>query len=187
MKFLIVGLGNIGAEYAHTRHNIGFLVVDELVKMHASSWRTDRYADVAEFRAKGKTFIVIKPSTYMNLSGNAVRYWMQQEKIGLEQVMVVTDDLALPFGKVRMRGKGSDGGHNGLKHIQQTLNSPNYARIRVGVGNEFAKGQQVDYVLGEWTADEKQGLAEVVEKSAKGCLSFAFIGLSLTMNTFNAS
>ena len=122
----------------------------------------------------------------MNLSGNAVRYWMQQEKISLEHVMVVTDDLALPFGKVRMRGKGSDGGHNGLKHIQQILNTGDYARIRVGVGNEFATGQQVDYVLGAWTGEEKEGLEAVVQKSAQGGLSFAFIGVALTMNTFNS-
>ena len=122
----------------------------------------------------------------MNLSGNALRYWMQQEKVALEHVMVVTDDLALPFGKLRMRGKGSDGGHNGLKHIQQILNTGDYARIRVGVGKEFSKGQQVDYVLGEWTSDEKTGLEEVVQKAAQGCLSFAFIGLGLTMNTFNS-
>jgi PTH1 family peptidyl-tRNA hydrolase len=122
----------------------------------------------------------------MNLSGNALRYWMQQEKVSLEHVMVVTDDLALPFGKLRMRGKGSDGGHNGLKHIQQILNTGDYARIRVGVGKEFSKGQQVDYVLGEWTSEEKTGLEEVVQKAAQGCLSFAFIGLALTMNTFNS-
>ena len=122
----------------------------------------------------------------MNLSGNALRYWMQQEKVSLEHVMVVTDDLALPFGKLRMRGKGSDGGHNGLKHIQQILNTGDYARIRVGVGKEFSKGQQVDYVLGEWTGEEKTGLEEVVQKAAQGCLSFAFIGLALTMNTFNS-
>jgi PTH1 family peptidyl-tRNA hydrolase len=186
MKFLIVGLGNIGAEYANTRHNIGFLVADELAAKHKVSFSTERYADKAEFRSKGKTFIVIKPSTYMNLSGLAVRYWMQQEKISLEHVMVVTDDLALPFGKLRMRGKGSDGGHNGLKHIQQILNTGEYARIRVGVGKECAKGQQVDYVLGEWTSEEKEGLCAVVEKAAQGCLSFAFIGLGLTMNTFNS-
>jgi PTH1 family peptidyl-tRNA hydrolase len=122
----------------------------------------------------------------MNLSGNALRYWMQQEKVLLEHVIVVTDDLALPFGKVRMRGKGSDGGHNGLKHIQQILNTGDYARIRVGVGNEFAKGQQIDYVLGEWTSEEKNGLEEVVQKASQGCLSFAFIGVALTMNTFNS-
>ncbi len=122
----------------------------------------------------------------MNLSGNALRYWMQQERVLLEHVMVVTDDLALPFGKLRMRGKGSDGGHNGLKHIQQILNTGDYARIRVGVGKEFSKGQQVDYVLGEWTSEEKTGLEEVVQNVAQGCLSFAFIGLALTMNTFNS-
>ncbi|MFM1771093.1 MAG: hypothetical protein RLZZ71_235 [Bacteroidota bacterium] len=186
MKFLIVGLGNIGAEYANTRHNIGFLVADELAAKHNATFSTERYADKTEFRSKGKTFIVIKPSTYMNLSGNALRYWMQQEKVSLEHVMVVTDDLALPFGKLRMRGKGSDGGHNGLKHIQQILNTGDYARIRVGVGKEFAKGQQVDYVLGEWNAEEKQGLEAVVQKAAQGCLSFAFIGLGLTMNSFNS-
>lgn len=185
MKFLIVGLGNIGSEYENTRHNIGFKVVDHLAAEAKVSFRTDRYAAVAEAKFKGKTFILIKPSTYMNLSGNAVRYWMQEEKIPLENVMVVTDDLALPFGKLRMRGQGSDGGHNGLKHIQQILNTASYARLRFGVGAEFSKGQQVDYVLGEWSDEEKKTLQEKIEQAAKSIQSFGFIGLARTMNQFN--
>ncbi|MEZ4798843.1 MAG: aminoacyl-tRNA hydrolase [Flavobacteriales bacterium] len=185
MKFLIVGLGNIGSEYENTRHNIGFKVVDFLAEEAKVSFKTDRYAAVAEARFKGKTFILVKPSTYMNLSGNAVRYWMQEEKIPLENVMIVTDDLALPFGKLRLRGQGSDGGHNGLKHIQQILNTASYARLRFGVGAEFSKGQQVDYVLGEWSEEEKKTLQEKIENAAKAIQSFGFIGLARTMNQFN--
>ena len=146
MKFLIVGLGNIGSEYAQTRHNIGFKVLDALAGASNLFFKTDRYGDVCELRHKGKIFVLLKPSTYMNLSGNAVRYWMQQEKIPLENVLVITDDLALPYGKLRMRGQGSDGGHNGLKHIQQILQTANYPRLRFGISAEFGKGQQVDYV-----------------------------------------
>jgi peptidyl-tRNA hydrolase, PTH1 family len=185
MKFLIVGLGNIGSEYENTRHNIGFKIVEHLASNAGASFVTGRYAAVCEMRHKGKTFILIKPSTYMNLSGNAVRYWMQEEKISIENVLVITDDLALPFGKLRMRGKGSDGGHNGLKHIQQILNTDAYARLRFGVGAEFSKGQQVDYVLGEWNDEEKKTLQERIEVAAKGVLSFGLIGLSRTMNDVN--
>lgn len=185
MKFLIVGLGNIGSEYEHTRHNIGFKVVEKLAQDAGVSFTTGRYAAVAEMKNKGKTLILIKPSTYMNLSGNAVRYWMQEEKISIENIMVITDDLALPFGKLRMRGKGSDGGHNGLKHIQQILGTDAYPRLRFGVGAEFSKGQQVDYVLGEWNDDEKKTLQERIEVAAKGILSFAHIGLERTMNAVN--
>ncbi|MFZ4783848.1 MAG: aminoacyl-tRNA hydrolase [Flavobacteriales bacterium] len=185
MKFLIVGLGNIGSEYENTRHNIGFKIVEHLASNAGASFVTGRYAAMCEMRHKGKTFILIKPSTYMNLSGNAVRYWMQEEKISIENVLVITDDLALPFGKLRMRGKGSDGGHNGLKHIQQILNTDAYARLRFGVGAEFSKGQQVDYVLGEWNDEEKKTLQERIEVAAKGVLSFGLIGLARTMNDVN--
>jgi len=148
-------------------------------------FKTDRYGDVCELKHKGKTFILLKPSTYMNLSGNAVRYWMQQEKIALENTLVITDDLALPFGKLRMRGQGSDGGHNGLKHIQQILQTSNYPRLRFGISAEFGKGQQVDYVLGEWSDEEKQTLNEHIERAGKAVLSFGHIGLARTMNEFN--
>lgn len=185
MKFLIVGLGNIGSEYENTRHNIGFKIVEHLASNAGASFVTGRYAAVCEMRHKGKTFILIKPSTYMNLSGNAVRYWMQEEKISIENILVITDDLALPFGKLRMRGKGSDGGHNGLKHIQQILNTDAYARLRFGVGAEFSKGQQVDYVLGDWNEEEKKTLQERIEVAAKGVLSFGLIGIARTMNDIN--
>lgn len=184
-KFLIVGLGNVGAEYEHTRHNIGFEVLDALARASNLVFRVDRYAHVTELKHKGKTFILVKPTTYMNLSGNAVRYWMQAEKIPMENILVVTDDLALPFGSLRMRGKGSDGGHNGLKHIQEILGTDGYARLRCGIGSEFRKGQQVDYVLGKWTEEEGKNLEEVIQKSATACLSFGLIGLARTMNSCN--
>lgn len=185
MKYLIVGLGNIGSEYAETRHNIGFKVLDALAGASNLFFTTGRYADVCEMRHKGKTFILVKPSTYMNLSGNAVRYWMQQEKIPLENVLVVTDDLALPYGKLRMRGQGSDGGHNGLKHINEVLQTQNYARLRFGISAEFSKGQQVDYVLGKWSEEELKTLSENIDRAAKCILSFGLIGLARTMNEFN--
>lgn len=185
MKFLIVGLGNIGSEYAETRHNIGFKVLDALAGASNLFFTTDRYGDVCELKHKGKMFILLKPSTYMNLSGNAVRYWMQQEKIPLENVLVVTDDLALPFGKLRMRGQGSDGGHNGLKHINQILQTTQYARLRFGISAEFSKGHQVDYVLGAWSEEELKTLKEHVERAGKAVLSFGLIGLPRTMNEFN--
>ncbi len=185
MKFLIVGLGNIGSEYANTRHNIGFIVLDALARASNLFFKTDRYADVCELKHKGKTFILIKPSTYMNLSGNAVRYWMQAEKISPENVLVVTDDLALPFGKLRMRAQGSDGGHNGLKHINEVMQSQNYARLRFGISSEFSRGQQVDYVLGDWSEEEKKTLDEHVDRACKAILSFGHIGIARTMNEFN--
>ena len=185
MKFLIVGLGNIGSEYAETRHNIGFKVLDALAGASNLFFKTERYGDVCELKHKGRTFILLKPSTYMNLSGNAVRYWMQQEKVALENVLVVTDDLALPYGKLRMRGQGSDGGHNGLKHINEILQTTQYARLRFGISAEFAKGQQVDYVLGVWSTEERETLLAHIEKSAKAVLSFGLIGLARTMNDVN--
>lgn len=185
MKYLIVGLGNIGSEYAETRHNIGFKVLDALAGASNLFFTTARYADVCEMRHKGKTFILVKPSTYMNLSGNAVRYWMQQEKIPLENLLVITDDLALPFGKLRLRGKGSDGGHNGLKHINEVLQTQDYARLRFGISAEFSKGHQVDYVLGNWNEEERKLLPEKIDRACKCVLSFAHIGLARTMNEFN--
>ena len=185
MKFLIVGLGNIGSEYAETRHNIGFKVLDALAGASNLFFKTDRYGDVCELKHKGRMFILLKPSTFMNLSGNAVRYWMQQEKIALENVLVVTDDLALPYGKLRMRGQGSDGGHNGLKHINQILQTTQYARLRFGISAEFSKGQQVDYVLGLWSEEELKTLKEHIERAGKAVLSFGLIGLPRTMNEVN--
>jgi PTH1 family peptidyl-tRNA hydrolase len=185
MKFLIVGLGNIGSEYAETRHNIGFKVLDALAGASNLFFKTDRYGDVCELKHKGRTFILLKPSTYMNLSGNAVRYWLQQEKIPVENMLVVTDDLALPFGKLRMRGQGSDGGHNGLKHINEILKTTQYPRLRFGISAEFSKGQQVDYVLGVWSEVEKETLQEHIDRSAKAVLSFGLIGLARTMNEVN--
>ena len=185
MKFLIVGLGNIGSEYAETRHNIGFKVLDALAGASNLFFKTDRYGDVCELKHKGRMFILLKPSTFMNLSGNAVRYWMQQEKIALENVLIVTDDLALPYGKLRLRGQGSDGGHNGLKHINQILQTTQYARLRFGISAEFSKGQQVDYVLGLWSEEELKTLKEHIERAGKAVLSFGLIGLPRTMNEVN--
>jgi PTH1 family peptidyl-tRNA hydrolase len=185
MKYLIAGLGNIGDDYANTRHNIGFKILDALAGASNISFRPDRYADVASYRVKGRTFILIKPNTYMNLSGKAVRYWLDKEKIPLENLLVVTDDLALPFGKLRMKGKGSDGGHNGLKSIQELLGTNQYARLRFGVGNTFAKGKQVVYVLGEWDSEEAAALKERIEISGQMIQSFALSGLDRTMSQFN--
>ena len=155
-KFLIVGLGNVGDEYVNTRHNIGFLIADEFVKSCSGKFTSDRLADVAEVKVKGKNFVVIKPSTYMNLSGKAVNYWLQTKKITKASMLIITDDIALPLGSLRMKGKGSDGGHNGLTSIQEILNSTEYARLRFGIGNEFSKGKQSDYVLGEWGKEENE-------------------------------
>ncbi len=185
MKFLVAGLGNIGPEYENTRHNIGFTILDALAKASSIRFVPDRLASVSELRFKGKTLILIKPTTFMNLSGKAVNYWLQAEKIPRENLLVVTDDLALPFGTLRLKGKGSDGGHNGLKDIQSTLGSDVYARLRFGVGSEFSKGKQVDYVLGKWTDDETKLLTERVEKACEVIKSFAAAGLQNTMNQFN--
>jgi len=185
MKYLIVGLGNIGAEYAHTRHNIGFDVLDALAGASNTIFSPDRYGDRAEIKHKGRGIILIKPSTYMNLSGKAVRYWLEKEKIPLERLLIITDDLALPLGKTRLRGKGSDGGHNGLKHIQEVLESTIYARLRIGIGDQFQKGHQVDYVLGRWEDDEIEELKLQIEKSTKAILAFTTIGLDRTMSEFN--
>lgn len=184
-KFLIAGLGNIGDEYAHTRHNIGFDVLDHLAKEAGVKFTSGRLADVAEMKYKGKTLILVKPTTYMNLSGKAINYWLQAEKISVENLMVVVDELALPLGKVRIGPKGSDGGHNGLKNIQETLNTTNYPRLRFGIGNEFGKGYQVDYVLGKWSDEEQKILSERIKLAADAVKAFAFGGLQNSMNTYN--
>lgn len=185
MKYLIVGLGNIGNEYAETRHNIGFKVLDAFAMASNTTFKTDRYGDVAEARFKGRTFLLLKPSTYMNLSGNAVRYWLQKEKIELQNTLVVVDDLALPLGTLRLRGKGSDGGHNGLKNIDACVGSNNYPRLRCGIGHAFQQGQQVNYVLGEWHADERETLQAVIDEAVEAIRSFALQGIERTMNQFN--
>jgi peptidyl-tRNA hydrolase, PTH1 family len=185
MKYLIVGLGNPGAKYENTRHNVGFKVVEAFAKMHEASFSPDRQADVARAKFKGRTVVLIKPTTFMNLSGKAVNYWLQQEKIPIENLLVITDDIALPFGKLRMKGKGSDGGHNGLKDIQSTLNTVDYARVRFGVGSEFNKGQQADYVLGEWSLEEKIALEERIQTATEFIKGFCTIGLQLTMTNWN--
>jgi len=184
-KFLIVGLGNIGEEYAETRHNIGFKIVDNLAKEANVSFKSGRYADVAELKHKGKQLFLIKPTNYMNLSGKAVNYWMQQEKIGIDQIFVLVDELALPFGKIRIGPKGSDGGHNGLKHIQETLGTNEYARLRFGINNTFAKGSQVNYVLGTWNEEELKTLDARIKLASEAIKAFAFIGLQRCMNEFN--
>ncbi len=185
MKYLIVGLGNPGDKYAQTRHNIGFKVVEALAKDLGGKFGLNKQAEVAEVKFKGRTLVLIKPTTYMNLSGKAVNYWMQTEKIPRENIVVITDDLALPFGKLRMKGKGSDGGHNGLKDIQATLNSQEYTRLRFGVGNAFHKGQQVDFVLGEWDNEERESLNERIQIATEFIKSFATIGLGMTMTNWN--
>ncbi len=185
MKYLIVGLGNPGSKYENTRHNIGFKVVSEFVKERNGEFETDKLADVAKVKFKGRTFVVIKPNTFMNLSGKAVNFWMQQEKIKKENLLVVTDDIALPFGKLRMKGKGSDGGHNGLKDIQAVLGDNKYARVRFGVGSEFNPGKQSNYVLGEWSKAENLDLPERIATANEFIKGFGTIGLQLTMTNWN--
>ncbi len=185
MKFLIVGLGNIGMEYDATRHNIGFDVADTFVIKHGGNFRQDRLAFVAECKWKGKTFIVIKPTTYMNLSGKAMKYWMDKEKIPVENTMVIVDDLALPIETLRVRPGGSAAGHNGLKSIEASLGANNYPRLRFGIGDKFSKGKQIDFVLGKWTPDELPIVKEKLLKSVDIIESFAAVGIERTMNTFN--
>lgn len=191
-KFLIVGLGNIGSEYEFTRHNIGFLIADALAEnlmkdefKPAKLFTTDKLAMIHHTKYKGKQVVIIKPTTYMNLSGKALNFWMQIEKIALENVMIVTDDLALPFGTLRMKKKGSDGGHNGLTDIAHVLNTTDYNRLRFGVGNNFAKGKQVDYVLGQWGEEEQKTLKERIDLSVQMIKSFIGIGVDRTMSDFN--
>jgi PTH1 family peptidyl-tRNA hydrolase len=184
-KFLIVGLGNIGAEYVNTRHNIGFKIVDYFVKKENLSFETVKLGERAEFKIKGRTIVFIKPNTYMNLSGKAVQYWLDKEHIDKEQLLVITDDLNLPFGSIRIKSKGSDGGHNGLKNIQLLLNTTEYPRFRFGISDAFKKGQQVDYVLGDWNEEEKEKLNERLEVATEIIKSFALAGMNNTMNQFN--
>ncbi|MGL4520340.1 MAG: aminoacyl-tRNA hydrolase [Phocaeicola sp.] len=185
MKYLIVGLGNIGAEYHNTRHNIGFNVLDALAKASNLVFTDGRYGATTKLSIKGRQLLFLKPSTYMNLSGNAVRYWMQQEKIPLENVLVIVDDLALPFGTLRLKSKGSDAGHNGLKHIAAILGTQNYARLKFGIGNDFPKGGQVDFVLGHFTDEDMKTMNERVEMAGEIIKSFCLAGISITMNQFN--
>lgn len=185
MKYLIVGLGNIGDEYRDTRHNIGFMVLDALAKASNIVFSDKRYGAVSTLSLKGRQLILLKPSTYMNLSGNAVRYWMQQEKIPLENVLIVVDDLALPFGSLRLKGKGSDAGHNGLKHIAATLGTQNYARLRFGIGNDFPRGGQIDYVLGHFGEEDMKLMPERLKTAGEIVKSFCLAGLNNTMNLYN--
>jgi len=184
-KFLIVGLGNIGEKYDETRHNIGFKILDKLALNESINFESEKLGAIAKFRFKGRTFILLKPSTYMNLSGKAVKYWLTKEKIPLENLLVICDDLNLTFGAIRLKGKGSDGGHNGLKDIQSTLQTQQYPRFRFGVGAEFSKGRQIDYVMGNWNENEIKELPERLKKSCELIKSFGTAGLNNTMNTFN--
>jgi len=184
-KFLIVGLGNIGEKYTNTRHNIGFKILDYLAKSNDITFETVKLGDVATLKIKGRTLILLKPSTFMNLSGKAIKYWLEKEKIPLENLLVVTDDLNLPFGSLRLKTKGSDGGHNGLKDTQDKLQTSKYNRFRFGISAEFSQGRQVDYVLGEWTEDENTQLKERLKISADLVKSFALAGVNTTMNKFN--
>lgn len=184
-KFLIVGLGNIGAEYVNTRHNIGFKIVDFLAKKEGINFETVKLGSLAEYKYKGRTFLLLKPNTYMNLSGKAVKYWIDKENIPLENIMIITDDLNLSFGTIRIKPKGSDGGHNGLKSIHITLNTTEYTRFRFGISDEFKKGKQVDYVLGDWNETEKTALPERLELASEIIKSFGTVGLENTMTSFN--
>lgn len=185
MKFLIAGLGNIGDEYIETRHNIGFKIVEALAEEAGASFISDRYALHTQYRFKGRYIHLIKPTTYMNLSGKAVRYWMEKLEIGKENLMVVVDDLAIPFGELRIRSKGSDGNHNGLTSVQELLATSEYPRLRFGIEGNFAKGQQVQYVLGKWNAEEQKLLPEKIKLAADAVKSFVTIGLERTMNHYN--
>lgn len=184
-KYLIVGLGNIGPEYHETRHNIGFMVVDALAGQAGVSFTDGRYGATATLSIKGRQLILLKPSTYMNLSGNAVRYWMQKENIDLANTLIVVDDLALPFGTLRLKGKGSDAGHNGLKHIAATLGTQEYARLKFGIGNEFPKGGQIDFVLGHFEPENMEKMPERLKTAGEMVKSFCLAGIQITMNQFN--
>lgn len=186
-KFLVVGLGNIGEKYDNTRHNIGFQILNTLADEEELSFEEARLGAIAPFKYKGKAVLCLKPSTFMNLSGKAVKYWMEKEGIAMENVLVITDDINLPFGTLRLKGKGSDGGHNGLKDIQQSLQTTKYHRFRFGVGSEFSKGRQVDYVLGKWNQEEERALEERLKRSTQLIRSFVFSGAKNTMNSFNGT
>jgi peptidyl-tRNA hydrolase, PTH1 family len=185
VKYLIAGLGNIGDDYSFSRHNIGFEVLDSFVKESSTFFVSSRLADVAEVKFKGRTFLCIKPSTYMNLSGKAINYYLQKEKISIENLLVITDDIALPLGSLRVRPKGSDGGHNGLKNIQEVLGTTEYARLRFGVGNDYPKGRQVEFVLGKWNQQEEEVLKTKIPLAVEIIKSFGTSGISATMNAYN--
>lgn len=185
VKYLITGLGNIGVEYNDTRHNIGFDVVDYLAAKFEASYKSNRYGFTASFRYKGRTFILLKPTTYMNLSGQAVRYWLQKEKIKQQNLMIISDDLNIQFGQIKIKPKGSAGGHNGLKNIEQLLKTNQYPRLRVGIGNNYSKGRQVDFVLGKWAEDERPLLDKVIQHAANAVIAFASIGIERSMNQYN--
>ena len=184
-KYLIVGLGNIGADYTNTRHNIGFKVVEQFAALNGVVFETKKLGDLATFRFKGRVFTLLKPNTYMNLSGKAVKYWLEKKAIPQENLLVITDDLNLPFGSLRLKMKGSDGGHNGLKDIQDKLNTSQYNRLRFGISDAFSKGRQVDYVLGEWTTEESEKLKERLDHCAEFIKSFVMAGVKNAMNTYN--
>jgi peptidyl-tRNA hydrolase, PTH1 family len=184
-KFLLVGLGNMGAEYAHTRHNIGFDVIDFFVAKHGSSFQADRLADTAHVRYRGKSLVCIKPSTFMNLSGRSVKFWMDKEKIPLQNILVIVDELAIPLSKLRLKTKGGHAGHNGLKSIEEHLGTTEYPRLRFGIGNEYPKGGQVDFVLGKWTPEEKIIVLKKIEKCSEAIESYVVAGPERTMNTLN--
>ena len=184
-KYLIVGLGNIGPKYHNTRHNIGFKLVDAYAEEQAASWSTEKLGDVAYTKVRGRTVVLLKPNTYMNLSGKAVKYWMQKENISIENILIITDDLNLDFGTIRVKTKGSDGGHNGLKDIQNQLMTSSYPRFRFGIGDRFSKGKQIDYVLGEWDKNEDLDMPERIDISCKVIESFIASGVSNTMNAYN--
>jgi len=186
MKYLVTGLGNIGSEYAHTRHNIGFDILDALAGASNISFKDQRYGFYAELKHRGRTYCLLKPSTYVNLSGNAVRYYLQKLKLPEDRMLVVADDIALPFGKIRLRAKGGDAGHNGLAHINQVLGSSKYPRLRFGIGNTFGQGQQVDHVLGKWEPGEEKALPERIDVATEAILSFGVLGVERTMNRFNS-
>ena len=186
-KFLIVGLGNIGEEYAETRHNIGFKILDAISKEEDFSFETAKLGDVGNFKVKGRSILCLKPSTYMNRSGKAVKYWMEKENIPLENLLIITDDINLSFGTIRLKTKGSDGGHNGLKDIQQHLLTTNYNRLRFGVGSDFGKGKQIDYVLGEWNVEERDALVKRYERIRELVRAFVLSGVNRTMNEFNGT
>jgi len=185
MTYLIAGLGNIGAEYARTRHNMGFMVLDAWAQASNAVFRTDRYGSIAETSFKGRDFVLLKPSTYMNLSGKAVRYWIEKLKLPIENVLIICDDLNLPFGKIRMRKNGSAGGHNGLKNIEELLSTQDYARIRIGIGNDFSQGRQVDYVIGELDDGEMEEIGKISEKVIAGIKEFSILGPDRAMNDVN--
>lgn len=184
-KYLIVGLGNIGEKYDNTRHNIGFKILDALAKEHGAEFETEKLGAVANFRFKGRTFVLLKPSTFMNLSGKAVKYWMEKEKVSIDQLLIITDDLNIDFGTIRLKGKGSAGGHNGLKDIQEKLNTTKYPRFRFGVGANYSKGRQVDFVLNQWNKEEASQLIERIPVSCNLITSFGTAGMANTMNSFN--